>query len=71
MRPRQQTQTSLHLDVATMDRKGTQVIVFGQLSLIHRARFCSLTSPAARARIIAAASASGAMKPASFTPGKV
>jgi hypothetical protein len=34
----------------------------GQLSLIQRVRLSSLTSPAARDRIIAAASASGTMK---------
>ena len=44
---------------------------FGQLSLIQRARFSSVTSPAASARIMAAASASGTTKSTSLTPRNV
>ena len=44
---------------------------FGQLSRIQRARLPSLTSPAARESIMAAASASGTMKSTPFMPRKV
>src|ERR1700694_287697 len=43
----------------------------GQLSLIHRVRLSSLTSPAARERMMAAASASGTTKSTPLTPRKV
>ena len=44
---------------------------FGQLSLIQRPRLSSLTSPAARAKTIAAASASGTTKLTPLMPRKV
>src|SRR5689334_16927247 len=43
----------------------------GQLSRIQRVRLSSLTSPAARARMMAAASASGTIKSMPLTPRKV